>query len=224
MLYRVQLFKFFTSIYDHIFRIRKAERLSNVRKTSTLLILVAVLIYGWMAYLGIGSSMLAGGAAELSATEYETSKLWFVIGRMIYGALFAAFILFIPSLIFYLITEIPYGKLVIMQQIVLSVMLIERLLWIPLALFAGLDWFVSPLSFGIIASYLMDIDWFIYFFGAITLFQFWIIWFQYRFLHTLSEIGSRTLWAFILLLHVLGWVLAGTIAFADSYMISGWFE
>lgn len=223
MLYHVQIVKFFTSIYDHIFRIRKAEKLTNVWKTSILLLLSSAILYGFMAYLGIGSSMLSVGMTELGTAEYETSKLWFVFGRVLYGVIFAAAILFLPGLLFYLVTEIPYQKLLVMQQAVLIVMLVERLLWIPLVLFIGLDWYVSPLSLGIIVSYLTSIDWLIYFFGAITLFNLWIIWFQFRFLHTLSEVRPRILWLFILLLHLLGWLLAATIALADSSIISRWF-
>ncbi|MFD1609313.1 hypothetical protein [Oceanobacillus luteolus] len=224
MPYHVQLFKFFTSIYDHIFRIKRAEKITNLWKTSLLLILASALIYGWMAYLGIGSTFLSSSMAYLSSGEYETSKLWFLLGRVVYGASFAAAVLFVPSMIYQLITGIPYQKLIIMQQIVLSVLLLERLIWIPIAIFIGLDWYVSPLSFGVIASYIFEIEWFIYFFGAITLFQLWTIWFQFRFLHAMSENEKRTIWIFIILLHLLGWVLAATISFTDSYMISRWFE
>src|SRR5690625_2319098 len=171
MAYYMNLVKFFRSMEDHLFRIRKAEKLFNIWKTCLLLALASVIIYMWMAYVGMGSTPLSPAAIHASGVEYEQYKYWFILGRGVYALIFAAFILFIPSLIIYAFTGIPYQKLVIMQQIVLTVMLLERILWIPLAAFIGLEWYVSPLSFGIIASYFTEINWFIYFFGAISLFQ-----------------------------------------------------
>ncbi|CDQ41359.1 MULTISPECIES: hypothetical protein [Virgibacillus] len=223
MTYRSNVFKFLFSTEDHLFRIKKAEKLHNLWKMNSLLLLSAVILYAWMAYLGIGTNFLSNGAVGLTPLEYEQQKFWFLIGRVLYALLIAAFILFIPSLIYYAITGIPYQKLVILQQVVLLVMLLERLIWIPLALFNGLDWYVSPLSLGIIASYLFDHAYPIYFFGAISLFQIWIIWFQVTFIGYLSEIKKRWLWVIIVGLHIFYWALAALLAFADQYIINGWF-
>lgn len=223
MVYRVQIFKFLSSIGDHIYRVKRAEKITNLIRTSILLILTSAIIYGWMASLGIGSNIISTNSALLGESGYELSKFWFMIGRALYGAIFAAIILFVPGLLFYLFTEIPYQKLIVMQQVVLIVILLERLIWIPLVVFVGLDWYASPLSLGIIFSYLLEVDWFIYFFGAISLFQIWIIWFQYRVLHGLSGVKKSTLWISILLLHVFGWVLAAMLATTDLYIVSGWF-
>src|SRR5690625_1013640 len=156
MNYQPNFFKFLFSINDHLFRLRQAEAMSPIWRSNSLLILLSMLIYLWMAFLGMGSNLISGDALVLGALNYEASKFWFVIGRLLYGAFFASFILFVPAYLFKLLTDIPFKKLVVMQQVVLFIMLVERLLWIPLMLFAGLDWYVSPLSFGIIASYITD--------------------------------------------------------------------
>ncbi len=223
MVYRIQPLKFLTAIDDHIFRIKRAENTANFWKTSILLMLASAVIYGWMAYLGIGSNLLSMDAPLLGAGEYEVNKLGFLIGRVVYGMLFAATVLFIPSSLFYLLTEIPYQKLVMMQQVVLLVLLLERVIWIPLTIWAGLDWYASPLSLGVIFSYLIENEWFIYFFGAISLFQVWIIWFVYRFLQALSEVSGRTILLVVVLLHIFGWAFAATITMTDIYIISRWF-
>ncbi|QKY70984.1 hypothetical protein [Lentibacillus sp. CBA3610] len=223
MLYRVNLAKFFFPIDDHLFRIKKAEALKNLWKICVLLILGSAGVYAWMAVLGIGSGILSGEAAALTALQYEAGKVWFVLGRMTFAVVFALLVLFIPSLFFYAFTDIPYKKLVIMQQIVLLVMLVERLLWIPLAVYAGLDWFASPWSFGIIASFFTDESWVIFFFGAISLFQLWIIWFQVKFLSYMSPIRKRWIWVIVIGIHILYWAGAAALAFLDSHLISGWF-
>ncbi|WP_461181457.1 hypothetical protein [Virgibacillus kimchii] len=209
---------------DHLFRVRKAEKVYNLWKTSLLLVLASVVVYIWMGYLGLGTTPLAPAAVQATGVEYEQYKYWFILGRGVYALLFAAFILFIPSLIIYAFTGIPYQKLVMMQQIVLAVLLLERMLWVPLAVFIGLEWYVSPWSFGIIASYITEINWFVYFFGAISLFQLWIVWFQIRYVGGFQVIRKRSLWLIIILLHILLWSLAATTAVVDTRILSGWFE
>ncbi|MGJ9460344.1 hypothetical protein [Oceanobacillus sp. CF4.6] len=223
MTYHVHLFKILFSMEDDLFRIQKAERIQNLWKVNILLILSAIGLYAWMAFLGLGSESISSIAVSLTQPAYETSKLWFMIGRSFYGLVFAMFILFVPSLLFYLLTGIPYKKLIIMQQIVLVVMLLERVLWVPIVIFAGLNWQVSPLSFGIIASYITETPWIIYFFGAITLFQLWIIWFQVKYIMSFSEMKKAFIWINVVLLHFLGWCLTALTAFTDSYILSGWF-
>ncbi|MBY7141813.1 hypothetical protein KFZ56_01620 [Virgibacillus sp. NKC19-3] len=223
MTYPVNLFKFFRSMDDHLFRIRKAEKVQNLWKVSILLVLFSVIIYAWMAYLGIGTDLISQNIVTHSPAAYEQSKFWFIIGRVGFAILFAVLILFVPALLFYLLTDIPYQKLIIMQQVVLVVLLIERILWIPLMLTIGLDWYVSPLSFGVIASYIMETPWLIYFFGSISLFQLWIIGFQVKYLSTMAVVKKHWLWVNVILLHILFWCIAALLAYADEIIISGWF-
>ncbi|WP_156291805.1 hypothetical protein [Oceanobacillus salinisoli] len=224
MTYYTNPIHFFRSSEDHLIRIGKAEELKNQWKVSIILILVTVLIYGWMAYLGMGTNLISEQATTLSQEEYEASKFWFMLGRALFGFLFALLILFVPSLLFHLLTDIPFQKILIMQQVVLVALLTERMIWIPLALLTGLDWYVSPLSFGVIASYLTETLWIIAFFGSISLFQLWIIWFQATFLISLSDTKKYVVWINVILLQMVGWCFAALLAFADSYLISGWFN
>lgn len=224
MEYRANPFKMLLSIDDHLYRIETAERVRNVWKVSGILVLLSMVIYVWMAYFGIGSELVTRGAVHADLVEYESSKLWFVVGRAIYGVILTAFVLFIPSLFYYLITEIPFQKLIIMQQVVFLVMLAERVIWIPIAIFAGLDWYVSPMSFGIIVSYLTSKSWIIYFFGAISLVQLWIIWFQIKYLSEWSTLTKRWLAFNVIAFHVVCWALVAFLSFMDRYMIGAWFE
>ncbi|TMN22413.1 hypothetical protein [Lentibacillus cibarius] len=223
MTYNVKLIKFFFAMDDNLIRVKKAETVKGLWWKGLLLILLSMGIYLWMAVLGVGTSYISEDAVALGSLGYEVGKLWFIIGRIGFAVLFAFLILFIPSIIFNLITKIEYRKLIIMQQVVLAVMLVERLMWIPLAVYAGLDWFTSPLSFGIIASYAFDIPWVIFFFGAISAFQLWIIWFQVNFLTYLSPVRKGWVWAGVVLMHMLFWAGTATIASMDQHFISGWF-
>jgi len=222
MTYHINIFKFMFSMDDHLYRVRETERLQGIWKVSSFLLLGSIVIYTWMALLGIGSDFISEGAVTLNPIEYEHGKLWFVIGRMGYGVLFTAFILFVPSLLFYFLTGIDYWKLVVMQQVVLLVLLVERLIWIPLAVYAGLEWYVSPLSLGVITSYITNIPWILYFFGMISLFQVWIIWFQVKYISTLADVPKRWLLLITVILHVIGWSFVALFEVLNSYVVSGW--
>lgn len=223
MTYHNNLLRFLFSMDDHLIRVKEAESIKRVWKVNVLLILLSLILYGYMAYLGMGTNLISPQAQSLDPLTYEQQKFWFLTGRLIFGLLFAVFILFIPSLYFSLLTDIPYKKLIIMQQVVLFVLLVERAIWIPLAVFNGLDWYVSPVSFGLIASYFTEIPWLIYFFGAISLFQLWIIWFQVRYIRNLTEIKKQWVWGYVLLFHFFFWLLTALLAYMDQYMINRWF-
>ncbi|MGY0694059.1 hypothetical protein ACW2QC_14975 [Virgibacillus sp. FSP13] len=224
MVYSINIIKLLFSMDDHLYRIGKAEKVKNLWKLCLLLILFSVIIYAWMATLGIGSDIISSNAMGLTMLDYEQSKFSFVVGRCVFAILLALIVLFIPSLILYSITGIQYQKLIIMQQIVLLIMLVERLLWIPLMLYWGLDWYVSPLSFGIIASYFTDTPWIISFFGAISLLQLWIIWFQVKYIRYLSTVKKRWIWLSVIVIHIIYWLTVTFLGFIDVHLISGWFE
>jgi hypothetical protein len=224
MTYSIQLIKLLFAVDDHIFRIGKAEVIKSPWKKIVLLCIFSILIYALMSMLGIGSAIISNGAVLIEPAEYEIRKFWFIVGRVTFSIGFVLFILFVPSFLFYFVTKIPFRKLVVMQLVVLFIMLLERIIWIPLVLYAGLDWFVSPLSFGVIASYLTDIPFLVSFFGAISLFQLWIIGFQIKFLTKLSAIHKGWIWSIVILLHIALWTLTAVLAYTDVHMISGWFE
>lgn len=224
MIYSLQLFRLLFAVDDHIFRIGKAEEIKRPWNLIAVLSLVTVAIYVWMAMLGIGSASLSSGVALADPSAYELNKLWFSVGRAIYSLVFVAFILLVPSLLFYWVTKVPFKKLLLMQIVVLFVLLVERLLWIPLSVYADLAWYVSPLSFGIIASYVTDIPFLIYLLGSISLFQLWIIGFQLRFLTKLSSVHQAWVWSAVILFHLVVWTVTAVVTHTDVHLLNRWFE
>lgn len=223
MMYRVHLFKLFFAVDNHIHRIRKAETLKNVWKWCFVLCLVSMFLYGWMAYLGIGSDLISGKQAEMPMSTYEGSKFGFLLGRLLYAVLLSIIVLFLTSVLFYVVMDIPFQKLVVMQLVVLLVMLVERLLWIPFMVYLGLDWYVSPLSLGIVASYVTTYKWFIYFFGAISLVQVWIMGFQVKYLSFMGSVQKRWIVLTVIGIHLIYWAVAATLTSIVRYVMGGGF-
>ncbi|WP_077624152.1 hypothetical protein [Sediminibacillus massiliensis] len=220
MVYSSNIVKLFFHPEDHLFRIREAEKITHTTRLTFLLIGLCLVVYGWMSWLGIGSAPISANAVTMPQPNYETAKVWFLIARLAYALLFALFILTVPTCFFWLFYNIPFKKIVIMQLLVLSVLLVERLLWIPLFIYAGLEWYVSPLSFGIIASRLTEIPLLIHLLGVISIFQLWIVGFQVRYLSYLSKVYKAWIWTGVLLFHFTVWFIAAFVSSYDSYLIN----
>ncbi|UOR10340.1 hypothetical protein [Halobacillus amylolyticus] len=210
MIYSTHVLKLFTRLHDQLFKLREAERIRNLWKAFFFLMLLTILTYIWMAWLGLGTDPISMNMTEFNRTEYELYKAWFMIGRIGYSLLLFFGVLLIAPLVFWIMFEVPYKKTMIIQMNVLLIMLTERITWIPLMVYAGLDWYVSPFSFGVIASYITNIEWLIYFLGAISLFQILILWFQIKCISFLSTSKRGWIIAGVILWHMITW--AGTAA------------
>jgi hypothetical protein len=192
------------------------EDIKGYWKNIMRLILLTVFTFGFIASFGIGMDPLSKELNTLPATTYELEKFLFFLGRIITGIFYSVIILFIPSILFWTISEKgEYRKLVIIQGLVLLILLIEKLTYIPLSLFFSLDWFSSPLSLGVIAQYITGKSWAIYFLGCFSLFKIWIFYIQYKGLKKLTEQKNWLIWLVILLTNFFFWAITALLAYID---------
>ncbi|MFD2923226.1 hypothetical protein [Halobacillus naozhouensis] len=219
MNYSIRILKWFTQRDDQLFKLREAETIRRFWRAFFTLMVLTVLTYIWTAWIGLGTAPLSMNMNELSGTEYELYKAWFIIGRIAYGLLLFVGVLLFAPLLFWIMFGLPYKKIMVIQMNVILVMLLERITWIPLMVYVGLDWYVSPFSFGVIASYITNIEWLIYFFGAITLFQFFIIWFQIKCLSYLSTSRKGRIITGVTLWHLTLWAGTAALTHYDTYIV-----
>ncbi|MCP3029757.1 hypothetical protein LF817_00225 [Halobacillus sp. A1] len=212
MTYKIQLFKLLFRRHDQLFVLRKAERIRRVWLSLLLLVMLTLLTYAAAAWIGLGTDPLSTGVNQLSRNDYEFHKVWFLLGRLLTGLTLMLGTIFLSTFIFWLLFDLPYKKMMVVQMSVWLIMLIERLTWIPFMVYLGLDWYVSPLSLGIIASYTTSLDWVIYFFGSVSLFQFIIIWLQIKSAIFISN--SRKWWV------VTGVIFWNLLLFAGTAALS----
>jgi hypothetical protein len=219
MTYSVNLIKLFFRRDDHLFKLNEAERIKNVWNLLFLLLVLTILTYSWTAWLGLGSEAISTNMTAFNRVEYEFTKTWFLIGRAAYALIMFLFILFISSFFYWLFNNVSYRRLFIIQMNVLLIMLIERLTWIPLMVYAGIDWYVSPFSLGVITSYITEFDWVIYFFGAISIFQLFIIWYQVKCISWLSSTKKGWIWTGVIFWHILLWAGTAALSYYDLFLI-----
>ncbi|WP_181350190.1 hypothetical protein [Thalassobacillus sp. CUG 92003] len=218
-MYAINLLKLFSRREDHLFKINEAERLKNFWNLTFILLALTILTFIWTSWMGLGTDGISADMTDLNRIEYELNKVWFLLGRAAYAILLFVFVLFISSFIFWLFNDVAYKKIIVLQMNVLLVMLLERVIWIPLMVYAGIDWYVSPFSFGVIAAYITDIEWVIYFFGALSLFQLWIIWYQAKSLRYLSSTKKQWVWIGVVFWHILLWAGTAALSYFDMSLL-----
>lgn len=193
MYHQFRLFRgiFFPSYISH--QLRQAETLPGLWIRVCLLILSSCILHFTGAFYGLGNELFSNELIHLPSSDFESRKLLFILGETIWGLFFALFILFFSALFFWSVTDIAYQKLLSVQMYVLLVLLIEKGLYIILALSIGIDRFSSPFSFGVIIQYFTSNPLLIILFGSISIFHFWIIYLQYTYLNKLTERSPKFL-------------------------------
>ncbi|MGG3914008.1 hypothetical protein [Rossellomorea vietnamensis] len=212
----VKLFSGLKQPSIYFYQLKETERLIGLQKRIFFLLFTSAIVFGLVSSLGIGMDSLSTEITKLSPIQYEMEKFIFFLGRIISGILYGAAILFLPALLFWLISDLgEYKQLVVIQCIVLIISLLEYLTLIPLSLFFSLDWFSSPLSLGVIAQYITSNTWVIYFLGCFSLFKIWIFYIQYKGLKRLTEQKNWIIWGIILLVNVIQWAITALLAYLN---------
>ena len=165
----------------------KAEKITGFWKKGLLLLGAVVLIAMLNAYAGIGHEPLSKQLNQLSSTEYEGAKLLFAAGQILWSLLCALFILTIPSLVFWAVTDIGWKKFIIVQFFVLSILLMEEILLIPVMILFGLGEISNPFSFGIIGQLLTSKRFIHEFLAGISIFKLWGVYVQYKYIRGMTE-------------------------------------
>ncbi|WP_340081567.1 hypothetical protein [Terribacillus sp. FSL K6-0262] len=221
MTYHTNPFRLLTNPKETLFKLREAEELRGHWLWTILILLAFCLVYAALGWVGAGTEALNQLKSDYIGSDYEYAKFWFMIGRAVSGLVLGLLIIFVVSLVFYLFYEIPYQKLLIIQLSASMVFLLEAVSWLLLLPAAGLEWDRSPFSLGILADLFTDRPWIISLFGAISLFQLFILYFQAKCLLGLYPAKRWHVWAvagmiylcYVLLLTLFGGIGNKIVAF-----------
>lgn len=208
MIYHVKVLKGIIMPQRSFEQLNIAEGVQGFRLRVGVLAALSMILFTMGAIFGVGSESISQELTKLSPQAFELRKQIFVLGYVVRGLAYAAVILLIPSLFFKLLTENEYRKLVILQLYVLPILLLEKVTSILLAIGAGLPWFSSPFSLGVITQSMTDLHFLIYFLGSISIFQIWAMIVQFKGLRLLNrEIYARNVFFMVLGIHILFWIL-----------------
>ncbi|WP_409290647.1 hypothetical protein [Peribacillus sp. SCS-37] len=207
MTFRVRILKGIRFPKTYAWGLRESEGIAGLWSRVAAVILASTLLFGIGGLFGAGSESLSGRIASLSETEFEAVRLFFLAGQLLSGILYAVILLFFFGLFIYILFDIEYKKVLVVQLFAVVIGLAGKAVSILLAVTAGLGTSASPLSLGVIGHYLTDFEPLQNFLGQISFFQAAVIAFQLYFYQSLSEKKRGWILLILILLHLLFWVI-----------------
>lgn len=215
MIYRVQLFRGIKDPYIIGHQLTKAEKIEGTWKYTIILTFLSFLLYSISAYLGLGSEILSKQIYTLTTAEFETTKLLFAIGQVLAGVLGTLLFIFFPALVFWIFADTYYIKLVNIQLIITTIILLEKAISIPLQYYLGLDSVSLPYTLGVVGQYITDYRYIILFLANITLFQIWAIALQYTYVKALIEKSNRIVLALVITTNIFIWLVLALFSYIE---------
>lgn len=213
MTFRVRLIQGLFKPNHFNYQLKYAETISGLWVKLGLLIVGSFILFSIESFIGIGTETLADKFTSLTKYEIEMRKLLFGAGHAIFGLLYPAFIIFIPAFIFWVFFEAKFQKLLVVQQIVLVILLIEKALLIPLLVQLGIDRSASPFALGVISSSLSWNEVVTHFFGVISIFKIAVVVYQYKLLQAVIEVDKREIFLFVIVINLLYWILSAFFSY-----------
>lgn len=213
MVYYVHLLKGLFSPNVFFYQIGKAEEIRGLWKKAALLTLFSVLFFSLSSYFGLGMDFLTKEITEIGQQELEAKKFLVASGQVIWGIAYALFVLFGVSIIFWATLDMEYVKIVAIQLFVLSILLAEKLLLLPLNVWLGIGPEASPFSLGVITRYVTSNIILINFFSHISIFKIGAMFFQYKGLKRLSERNPKVVFLIVVAVNIFFWLASALLSY-----------
>ncbi|MBT2678690.1 hypothetical protein J7E38_06715 [Bacillus sp. ISL-35] len=210
---RIEVIRGLFNYNYYTYKLRDTERFPGIWKKTILFILLSGLIFGFSAYFGVDSEYLSKKLTSIPRAEYEMNKALFLAGQIIQGLFFGAIMLFLPALFFWTLTDLEFKRLLTIQLFVMPILLLEKLLIVPMAIYLGLTKISSPFSLGVIAQYITGNDFIIQFLAYISIFKIWAIFIEYKYLKAMTDKNPKIILLLVIVIHLVIWLFAALISF-----------
>lgn len=213
MIYQVKLVNGLLAPERNRYHLHNAEEVTQLKGKLVLLYVLSILVFGLYGFLGIGSESFSKELLDLGAKEFEAGKLFILVGNLVAGIVYPTVYLFLVALFLWVLTDIEYIKLFIVQMIVFGLQLLEKILLVPFFVFIHLNYDSNPFSLGVISQYFISNEYAIHFFSEVTLFQLLVIGFQYFYLKKFTERNKYVVLSSILLSYFILWLVNALLSY-----------
>ncbi|MBS4206763.1 hypothetical protein [Bacillus sp. FJAT-50079] len=218
MIYITSILKGLVHTERSFFQLAKAEEIYGLRWRLCWLFLFGGFVFSLNGWVGIGSHGLSPQLTKLTEAEFAGIKAYFIVGRLLLGLVYTGFAVFFSALWFWTMSDVAYKKLVVMQAFVVPILFVEQLTFLPLAIM-HLPWYSSPLSLGVIAQFMTDKSFIIYFFGCLSFLKGWVVLIQYRGLRVLTLKPRAVVIAMVVSLHIISSLLITALASIQFHIL-----
>ncbi|PKG21962.1 hypothetical protein [Niallia nealsonii] len=195
------------------YELQTAEKMTGLFKKIIYLFLIATIVFAISSLLGIGNEMVSKELIEYDRSDFELNKLLFASGQVIWGWVFFSLHLFLVSLYFYVFSDVDYHKLLYIQVLAMTILLIEKIVIIPMQIYFGLPPLSSIFSLGIMAQTITSKKIIHYFLAEISLFKIWMIYIQYKYLTVISGKSGRYIIMVVLGIYLIILIISALTAY-----------
>lgn len=213
MIYQVKLVKGLWTPERNRYHLQNADAVTNIKGKIALLFMFSILIFGVYGFLGIGSESFSKELLKLDTSEFEMGRILILAGNLVAGVVYPTVYLFLIALFLWVLTDIEYVKLLIVQMIVFTLQLLEKVLVVPFFVFLHVNQDANPFSLGVISQYFTSNEYVIHLLSEVTLFQVLIITIQYYYLHKFTDLNKYRVLSTIILSYLLLWLVNALLAY-----------
>lgn len=173
--------------------------------------LAGILLFGFRSLWGMNTESLTS-LLTMTTADYTLARFASLFGSLIWSVVYISFHLFGFAYILSALIGIPFKKLLPMQLLMTSLLLVEKAIVFLVFAIKGASASVSFLSFGPLAATFLEIPFFIFLLNQLTITTMLIIAYQYKFLQRYSAItkSKRLIWSLIGL-HLLMAIITASI-------------
>lgn len=187
MMYHVRLLKGLRQPYLNAQSLGKAEQITGFWWKLVLLAVLTMILSAVTAYFGVGNEILSKQINNLTNTEFEATKIFFALGQILWAMFAALIVITVPSILFWAVSDIEWKKYIVVQQYVLGIYLLEKLITAIFMMTMGLPEISNPFSLGILGQLFTKNNIVLQFLAEITFFKIWAIVLQYKYVKVLSQ-------------------------------------
>jgi len=215
MTYQVELVKgLFRPTFSSI-QLKEAEGITAFKLKLVWIYMASILLFSISGYFGIGTESVSKELNGLGTERFETGKLLVFLGNLLAGLILPTIFLFLTAMIFWVVTDIPYIKIVVVQMIVFTLCLVEKLLLLPFFLLMDLNQDANPFSLGVVSQYFIANDYFIHFFSEVSIFSVAIIVITYKYLKSLSAKNPIIILLMLCVSYLIYWFIAAFCSYLE---------
>lgn len=174
-------FRHFITKPDKLAEQLQSETMRGFKKRVLFVFLAGVILFAIRSWWGLNTEALTPLLTTMTTMDYTLARYAALLGSVLWALIYLSFHIFGVSYILSFVTYIPFKKLLPLQLLVATLLLIEKGLVFFVFAVKGAAVNVSFLSMGPLASSFLETPFWIFFLNQLSLTTIIILSFQYRF-------------------------------------------
>ena len=192
----------------------QTSTIRGFRKRIVFVFLAGLLLFGARSWWGMGTESLTPLVATMTTADFTLARFASFIGSLIWSIIYISFHFFGFAYIVHLLTKIEYKKLLPLQLLVTSLLLMEKALIFLVFVSKGATANYSFLSFGPLAATYLESKYLILFLNQLTITTALIIALQFSFIRIfMGESKRKPLLLSLIGIHLVLALLTAAVGF-----------